>query len=80
MIERVNALRADYGRASDPFEVHVISLDAYSVDGVRRLEDLGVTDAIVGFRYPNTREPDTQTLQKKIDLLERFGDSVIAKV
>ena len=28
MIERVNALRADYGRASDPFEVHVISLDA----------------------------------------------------
>jgi hypothetical protein len=60
--------------------VHVISLDAFSIDGVRRLEDLGVTDAIVGFRYPYTQEPDTQPLQKKVDLLNRFADSVMAKV
>ena len=80
MIERVNALRAEYGRASEPFEVHAISLDAFSIDGVRRLEDLGVTDAIVGFRYPYTRAPDPQPLQQKIDLLSRFADSVIAKV
>src|SRR5262245_16349383 len=52
MIDRVRKLRNDYGRASDAFEVHAISLDAFSVDGVHRLEDLGVTDAIVGFRYP----------------------------
>jgi probable F420-dependent oxidoreductase len=80
MIERVHALRVEYGRGSDPFEVHAISLDAFSIDGVRRLEDLGVTDAIVGFRYPYTREPDTQPLQKKIDLLDRFAESVIAKI
>jgi alkanesulfonate monooxygenase SsuD/methylene tetrahydromethanopterin reductase-like flavin-dependent oxidoreductase (luciferase family) len=80
MIERVHALRVEYGRAADPFEVHVISLDAFSIDGVRRLEDLGVTDAIVGFRYPYTQEPDKQPLQEKIDLLNRFADSVIAKV
>jgi hypothetical protein len=63
-----------------PFEVHVISLDAYTVDGVRRLEDEGVTDAIVGFRYPYTVGPDTETLQTKLDHLRRFGDDVIAKV
>jgi len=80
MIKRVNELRAEYGRGSEPFEVHAISLDAFTVDGVRRLEDLGVTDAIVGFRYPYTREPDTQPLQQKIDLLERFAESVMAKV
>ena len=80
MIQKVHALRAEYGRASEPFEVHAISLDAFSIDGVHRLEDLGVTDVIVGFRYPYVVEQDTQPLQEKIDLLRRFGDSVIAKV
>jgi probable F420-dependent oxidoreductase len=78
MVQRVHALRADYGRAAEPFEVHAISLDAFSVEGVRKLEDLGVTDAIVGFRYPYTSEPDTQPLQEKVDLLRRFADRVIA--
>src|SRR3954454_14901772 len=64
MLTRVNELRAEYGRADEPFEVHVISMDAYSVDGVRRLEAQGVTDVIVGFRWPYTTEPDTQPLQE----------------
>ena len=34
MIARVHELRAEYGRADEPFEVHVISMDAFSVDGV----------------------------------------------
>ena len=63
-----------------PFEVHVISVDAYSVDGVRRLEELGVTDVIVGFRWPYGVEQDTETLQTKVDNLRRFADDVIAKV
>ena len=79
MVQRVHTLRAEYGRAAEPFEVHAISLDAFSIDGVRRLEDLGVTDAIVGFRYPYTTEPDTQPLQEKIDLLRRFADSVVSQ-
>jgi hypothetical protein len=80
LVKRVHALREEYGRASEPFEVHAISLDAFSVDGVHKLEDLGITDVIVGFRYPYTVEPDTQPLQDKIDLLNRFADSVMARV
>jgi probable F420-dependent oxidoreductase len=80
MVQRVHALRAEYGRAAEPFEVHAISLDAFSVDGVHRLEDLGITDAIVGFRYPYTSEPDTQPLQEKIELLRRFADAVVSRV
>jgi probable F420-dependent oxidoreductase len=80
MVQRVHALRAEYGRADEPFEVHAISMDAFSVDGVHKLEDLGVTDVIVGFRYPYVTEPDTQPLQDKIDLLSRFADSVMSKV
>lgn len=73
---RLHDLRVEYGRHDRPFEVHVISLDGYSVDGVKRLEDLGVTDVIVGFRDPYTM-PDTE-LQPKIDALRTFADTVIA--
>ncbi|WP_344998544.1 TIGR03619 family F420-dependent LLM class oxidoreductase [Tsukamurella soli] len=62
-----------------PFEVHVISLDAYTVDGVKRLEDRGVTDVIVGFRVPYQVGPDTESLQKKVDHLRRYADTVITR-
>ena len=60
--------------------MHVISLDAFSVDGVRRLEEQGVTDVIVGFRWPYSTGPDTEALQTKLDALRRFADDVMAKV
>ncbi len=77
MLTRLSELRREYGRERLPFEVHVISLDAYTLDGIRRLEDLGVTDAIVGFR--NAYEADTHTLEQKTDALCRYADDVIAK-
>lgn len=78
LITRVHALRDEMGRAADPFEVHAISMDAYSAEGIRRLEELGVTDAIVGFRWAYQRGPDTEPLQTKIDNLNRYADAVIA--
>jgi len=79
MIRRLDDLRREYGRDATPFEVHVISMDAYTPDGIRKLEDMGVTDVIVGFRYPYVVGPDTEPLQTKIDNLNRFADSVIAR-
>jgi probable F420-dependent oxidoreductase len=76
-IGRLRDLRREFGRERDPFEIHAIALDAYTPDGVRRLEDLGVTDVIVGFR--NSYERDTQTLQQKLDALRAYADGVIAK-
>jgi len=78
LIARLHELRREYGREREPFEVHAISMDAYTVDGVRRLEDIGVTDAIVGFR--NAYEPDTQTLEHKRNALRQFAENVICKV
>lgn len=80
LLARLTELRRGAGREHAPFEVHVISADAYSVDGVRRLEDQGVTDVIVGFRWPYTVEHDTESLGTKVDNLRRFADQVIAKV
>ena len=78
LIRRVLELRAEAGRASEPFEVHVISMDAYTVDGIRRLEELGVTDVIVGFRWTYDVGQDTESLQTKVDNLRRYADTVIA--
>lgn len=77
LLERLGRLRAESDRAGQPFEVHVISMDAFSIDGVRRLEDQGVTDVIVGFRWPYVVGPDTEPLQAKIDNLRRFAESVV---
>lgn len=78
LLRRLAALRHEEGSGDRPFEVHVISADAYTVDGLRRLEAQGVTDVTVGFRWPYTVGPDTETLSKKIDKLRRFADRVIA--
>jgi probable F420-dependent oxidoreductase len=79
LIARVNKFREEEGKTG-PFEIHVISMDAYTVDGIKRLEDKGVTDAIVGFRYPYIIGPDPEPLEKKIRNLERFAEKVISKV
>jgi alkanesulfonate monooxygenase SsuD/methylene tetrahydromethanopterin reductase-like flavin-dependent oxidoreductase (luciferase family) len=78
LIARLHELRAEAGRTSDPFEVHVISMDAYTVDGIRRLEELGVTDVVVGFRWTYDRAQDTEPLQQKVDNLNRYAETVIA--
>jgi probable F420-dependent oxidoreductase len=80
LLARIAAIRSAEGLQDAPFEIHVISLDAYTVDGIRRLEDKGVTDVIVGFRVPYILGPDTQPLQQKIDHLNRYADNVIGKV
>ena len=77
-LRRLAELRREYGREREPFEVHVIAMEAFTLEGVRRLEDLGVSDAIVGFR--NAYEKDTQTIAQKTEALRRFADAVIAKL
>jgi probable F420-dependent oxidoreductase len=79
LLARLTEFRREYGTLDKDFEIHVISLDAYSPDGIEKLEELGVTDVIVGFRYPYEVGPDTETLQTKIDNLRRFSDDVIVK-
>jgi len=80
LLARLDEHRRRAGTAGRPFEVHVISADGYTVDGVRRLADQGVTDVIIGFRWPYVTGPDTEPLGRKIDSLRRFADDVIAKL
>jgi probable F420-dependent oxidoreductase len=80
LLARLGEFREQEGTAGRPFEVHVISMDAYTPAGVRRLEEQGVTDVIVGFRWPYHVGPDHEPLGEKIAKLRRYADDVIAKV
>ncbi|OBI88641.1 TIGR03619 family F420-dependent LLM class oxidoreductase [Mycobacterium asiaticum] len=79
LVAKVKRFREEEGK-SGPFEIHVISMDAYTVDGIKRLEDKGVTDVIVGFRWPYIKGPDPEPLQTKIRNLEKYADKVMSKV
>ena len=79
LLSRLASLRSEHGTEARPFETLVISAEAYSADGIRRLEDLGVTEVIVGFRWPYHVGPDTEALQPKLDSLRRYAADVIAK-
>ena len=79
-VKQIDAYRKEYGRDHLPFEYQSMSAEAFSVDGVRRLEDLGIEEAIVAFRNPYAAEPDTQTLDDKIGAIRWFADSIIQKV
>jgi probable F420-dependent oxidoreductase len=80
LLDRLAGLREAAGTAGRPFEVHVISADAYSVAGVRRLAELGVTDVIVGFRWPYSTDQDTEPLAAKVASLRRYAETVIEPV
>ncbi|MDC8981681.1 LLM class flavin-dependent oxidoreductase [Mycobacterium marinum] len=79
LISKLQHFREEEGHTG-PFEIHVISMDAYTVDGIKRLQDKGVTDVIVGFRMPYIKGPDTEPLQTKIAHLEKFAEKIISKV
>jgi alkanesulfonate monooxygenase SsuD/methylene tetrahydromethanopterin reductase-like flavin-dependent oxidoreductase (luciferase family) len=80
LLAKLQRYRDEEGTADKDFQIHVISIDAYTPDGIKRLEDKGVTDVIVGFRIPYITGPDTEPLDAKIRNLEMFAENVIAKV
>lgn len=80
VIAEIDGYRRECGRESEPFEYQAMSGDAFSPDGVKKLEDLGVRESIVAFRNPYAAEPDTRTLEEMVGQLNWFADNVIAKV
>ncbi len=80
LLGRLAEIRRAEGDTREDFEIHAISYDAYDPDGIKRLEDKGITDCIVGFRIPYIEGPDTEPLAKKIEHLERYAETVISKV
>jgi probable F420-dependent oxidoreductase len=75
-VGKLTALRAEYGRAEQPFEIQAVCIDKFGVDGNRELAAAGVTDNIVipwmfdGLGFD-------ATIEQKKDSLKRFADTYI---
>jgi probable F420-dependent oxidoreductase len=76
-ITTLNRYRAEYGREDVPFEVNALCIDAFDLDGYRRLADAGVTElqTVPWYFYGG----DPNELQVQLDSLARFADEVIAR-
>jgi probable F420-dependent oxidoreductase len=77
MIGQIEAFRDEYGRRETPFEYHAMTEAAYSVRGLEDLAAAGVTEVIIAFRNPYDAEPDTQSLDEKIGMINWYAENVI---
>jgi alkanesulfonate monooxygenase SsuD/methylene tetrahydromethanopterin reductase-like flavin-dependent oxidoreductase (luciferase family) len=87
MVAELNAMRREFGRDKEPFDIMMHCPDATDVDNVRRLEDLGVTDlqvapwtmpsvlAELGVSSMRVQPP----LAIKQEAVKRFAGDIIAK-
>ena len=75
-IRRINELRDEYGTADRPFRIFTTGQDAFTREGIEALEELGVTDVIIGFRNVYEMEPD-RPLDEKIAMLQWYAGEFI---
>ncbi len=75
---KLRALRQEFGRAREPFEIKVVCSDISDADGYRRLEGHGVTDVIAVPWYLYGGDPSSLDVQRSA--LERFAAETIAKL
>ena len=75
-IERINALRQEYGTSDRPFRVFTTGQNAFTREGIAELDSIGVTDVIIGFRNVYEMEPD-KSLEEKVNLLNWYAGEFI---
>jgi hypothetical protein len=80
LITQIEVFRKEYGRDELPMEYQAVVTDVWNADGFKRLEDAGVTDIITVPWLMYGTPMVGGALQGRIDGLNRFADTVIAKM
>ncbi|NLU84167.1 TIGR03619 family F420-dependent LLM class oxidoreductase [Rhodococcus sp. HNM0569] len=75
-IGKLDALRAEYGRAAKPFVVNVSPTGVRDLDGYRELEELGATEFRVSPWHLYGADP--ADARARLRAVRRFSDEVIA--
>ncbi|MGW0174426.1 TIGR03619 family F420-dependent LLM class oxidoreductase [Rhodococcus sp. NPDC003322] len=75
-ITRLEKLRAENGRAGEPFEINVSPTGVRNFDEYRALADIGVTECRVSPWYLYRADFTSRTA--RLDAVRRFADEVIA--
>jgi alkanesulfonate monooxygenase SsuD/methylene tetrahydromethanopterin reductase-like flavin-dependent oxidoreductase (luciferase family) len=87
LVDELTALRREFGREKEPFDIMLHCPDAETVDDIRRLEDIGVTDLqVTPWTLPGimaelgvTAMRMQPTLAVKQEAIKRYGEDMIAK-
>jgi alkanesulfonate monooxygenase SsuD/methylene tetrahydromethanopterin reductase-like flavin-dependent oxidoreductase (luciferase family) len=85
-LQRIRALQAEFGRAGHPLSVYTACIDAFDLDGFRRMEEAGVTHVVTTPWLRGNDAADYERLTRGAPLgeirdgLRRFADEVIAKL
>jgi probable F420-dependent oxidoreductase len=79
VIGKLAALRAELGRAGEPFEIQAVCVDRFGLDGYRAQAQIGVTDAIVVPWVFNGIGFDGE-LRAKQESLKRFAENIIDRM
>jgi probable F420-dependent oxidoreductase len=77
MITTIQELRKEYQRDHLPFEIHTTGMDAFTPDGVGKLQEIGVDLVYVGFFNIYGGKSDSRTLDQKLQQIELYADQVI---
>jgi probable F420-dependent oxidoreductase len=88
VIAELNGYRREYGRDKEPFDIMMHCPNADSIDDIRRLEELGVTDlqvtpwsvpGILAEMGVGTIMQQQPSLEVKLEAIKRYADKVIAQ-
>lgn len=75
-IGRIRQLRDDFGTADRPFKIFTTGQNAFTKEGVEKLESIGVSDVVIGFRNVYELEAD-KSLEEKISMLNWYAGEFI---
>jgi probable F420-dependent oxidoreductase len=87
-LAEINGFRQEFGREKEPFDIMMHCPDAETVDDIRRLEEMGVTDlqvtpwsvpGILAEMGVGTIMQQQPPLALKLEAIKRYAENVIAK-
>jgi hypothetical protein len=76
-VQKLTALRREYGRDGEPFEIMLALLEMPSADLYRRAEDLGITAVMCAPWMSENLEPSDRAGCRAA--IERFAETVVEK-
>jgi alkanesulfonate monooxygenase SsuD/methylene tetrahydromethanopterin reductase-like flavin-dependent oxidoreductase (luciferase family) len=77
-IDKLNGFRDELGTLAQPYRIFTTGANAFTPEGIVELENMGVTDVIIGFRDVYNMQPD-EDLDTKIQQLNWYAGEFIAK-
>jgi probable F420-dependent oxidoreductase len=76
-INKINGFRQELGTADQPYKIFTTGQNAFTKEGIAELEEIGVTDVVIGFRDVYNMEPDVD-LETKIQQLDWYAGEFIS--